>query len=252
MKAIIVDDELDVIVPVLERYLQKYAADIELCGQADNVEHAYQLILNQKPDLVFLDVEIGNETGFDLMQKFAEPEFMVVFVTGFEKYAARAIRLGALDFLQKPVDQEEFVEVIQKVRRERNKREYKKQIELVIEAFNNLKQNVRPSRLSIPDSEGILFIDIEKLIRLEAEGINTQFFLKEENRKIISSRNIGTYIPQLEPYDEFMKTHRSHLINLKEVKRYLRGDKSVVMTDRAEIPVSEQYREELLLRLRKL
>jgi two-component system LytT family response regulator len=87
---------------------------------------------------------------------------------------------------------------------------------------------------------------------LEAEGINTQFFLKEESRKIISSRNIGTYIPQLEPYVEFMKTHRSHLINLKEVKRYLRGDKSVIMTDRTEIPVSEQYREELLTRLRKL
>ena len=252
MKAIVVDDELEVVLPVIEQYVNLYTPEVKLIGTANNIEAAYNLIVYAQPDLVFLDVQIGVDTGFDLLRKFLEPTFMVIFISGYEKQAVKAIRFGALDFLPKPIDLEEFQSAIKSAYVALKDQNRIKQLELTVAAYDQLKLNKRPSRIGITDLEGTLFLEIDKIIHLEADGNNTIFCVQDEDRKILSTRNIGTYVEQFEAYPDFMKTHRAHVINLKAVKKYIKGDRLVRMTDNHEVPVSQQNREELLKRLSSL
>lgn len=252
MKAVIIDDELELILPIIGQYIQGQNLGLELIGSASDIDAGYELIINVKPDLVFLDVQIGAKTGFDLLRKFLNPSFIVIFVSSWEKYAVNAIRCGAIDFLPKPIVLEEFLEAVKKAHLLKKDQNYVKQLELTVSAYEELKQNRRPTRIGITDMEGTLFLEIDKIIHMDAAGINTIFCVKDEQKKIVSTRNIGTYADQFEAYPHFMKTHRAHIINLKAVKKYIRGDRVVRMSDNHEVQVALQNRDELLNRLNNL
>lgn len=252
MKAVVIDDELGKILPVLERYVQLYTPDLKIIDAADNINKGYELILEKKPDLVFLDVEIGLDTGFDLLKKFPTINFIVIFISGHEQYAIRAFRLGALDFLHKPIDSEEFKNAVLKAYQQKISPPYQEQIDFIIKLYDQLKKNERPNRLGIPDLDGILFIEIDKIVHIDADGINSNFYIKGQPKKVVSSKNIGSYWDHFAEYSEFMRPHRSHIVNLNEVRRYRRGDRVVCMSNDKEIPVSPKHRDELLNRLSKL
>lgn len=252
MKAVVIDDQLELVLPIIEQYIQVQNIDLELIGSASDIDAGYELITNVKPDLVFLDVQIGMVTGFDLLKKFLNPTFIVIFVSGWEKYAVNAIRCGAIDFLPKPIVLEEFQEAVKKAHGLKKDQNYVKQLELTVSAYYELKQNRKPTRIGIADMEGTLFLEIDKIIHLEANGINTIFCVKDEKKQIIATRNIGTYEEQFKDYSDFMKTHRGHIINLKAVKKYIRGDRVVRMSNNHEVKVALHHRDELLERLNNL
>lgn len=252
MKAVVIDDQLELVLPIIEQYIQRQNLGLELIGSASDIDAGYDLITNLKPDLVFLDVEIGLVTGFDLLRRFLNPDFIVIFVSSWEKHAVNAIRCGAIDFLPKPIVLEEFQEAVKKAHLLKKDQNYVKQLELTVLAYDELKQNRKPTRIGVADMEGTLFLEIDKIIHLEADGINTIFCVKDEKKQIISTRNIGTYVEQFKDYSDFMKTHRAHIINLKAVKKYIRGDRVVRMSDDHEVQVAQPHRDELLNRLSKL
>jgi two-component system LytT family response regulator len=243
MKAVIVDDMLNGIVPILERYLYKYASDIEVCGTADTVEAAYELILNQKPDLVFLDVEIGDETGFDLLKKFAEPQFMVIFVTGHEQYAKQAIKYGALDYLSKPVAEEDFNDAVERAKQRKLE---KKQVELLLSVYDKLLKNELPERMVIHEVGQNTYIELDQIKYLQADEFTTKFYLRGEKKALVSSRNLGYYEDQLAGHKLFVRAQKSYIINLREVKKYHRSEQCIEFKDEQRIPVGSTFKDRVL------
>lgn len=248
MKVVIVDDELDKIVPALELYLQKHSSEIDLCGSADTVDSAYELILVKKPDLVFLDVEIGNETGFDLLKKFVDPNFMVIFVTGHEKYAIQAIKYGALDYLSKPVAEDDFNEAIERAKQQKLE---KRQVELLLGVYEKLLKNELPDRMVIHEVGQNTYIELEQIRYLKSDEFTTAFYLKGEIKPLVSSRHLRYYEEQLAGHKQFIRVQKSYIINLKEVKRYHKTDQYLELTDNYKIPLGSKFKDQVLQTLSK-
>jgi len=252
MKAIIVDDEEKSHV-ALSQLLKGNHTDVEVLANAYSVQQGYELALSHQPDLVFLDVELTDGLGFDLLKRIEKPAFNVIFITGFNKYAVSAIKFGALDFLLKPISLQDLTLALDKARLRLHEKYTVEQLQIALEAFHNSRNKKLPSRMSISTLEGILYIPVKDIIRLEAQANFTEFFVENHKKRLLASKNIGEYEEQFELYDELMKVHRSHLVNLLKVERFVRGDGNYLkMTDGATIPISKVLRDEVLTRLEKL
>lgn len=252
MKAVIIDDEHRSH-EVLRELLSRYHPDVEVLASGYNVKEGLELVRKHRPDLVFLDVEMPDGLGFDLLEQIGKPDFFVIFVTGYEKYAITAIKFGALDYLVKPVQAEALREAVLRAKEEELEKISREQMQLTLEAYRQLFKKELPTRLSISTSDGILYKLVKDVIRLEAQQNYTQFVLREGREKILASINIGEYEEQFEPYEGFMRVHRSHLVNLSYVEKYVKsGGRHLVMSDGTAVPVSRMYRDELEKRLEKL
>ncbi|MCB0549725.1 MAG: response regulator transcription factor [Phaeodactylibacter sp.] len=252
MKAIIVDDESRSRL-ALAGLLKEHHPGIEVAATGENVEEGHRMILAHKPEIVFLDIEMPDGTGFDLLQKFDAYNFQVIFVTAHNKYAITAIKFGALDYLLKPISKEDLAEAIQKAHRKLKERITEEQIQILLETIRNFEERKLPSRVAISTSEGILYKQVKDIIRLQAQQNYTEFSLAGHARNVLASVNIGEYVEQFEPYREFMKVHRSHLVNLRHVDRLVKAEGGyLVMKDGAHVSVSRAYRDELVERLEQI
>lgn len=252
MTAIIVDDETQSH-QVLNRLLAKNHADVQVLASGYSVQEGFELLEKHRPDLVFLDVEMPDGQGFDLLKKFESPEFIVVFTTAHENYALPAIRFGALDFLLKPVSEKELAEALEKARKKKQQQIYNAQLEVLWEALEKLNEHKPPTRISISTQEGIIFKKVSDIIRLEAKQNYTEFTFINEAKKILASINIGEFEDQFKPYREFMRVHRSHLVNLLLVEKYVRTDGGhLLLSNGDKIGVSRNYRDEIHDRLQEI
>lgn len=248
--AIIVDDE-ERSRQTLAKILNKYCNDVELLGQAASVQSAYELILANKPDLVFLDVEMPHETGFDLLEKFDQVEFEVVFTTAYDQYAINAIKFSVQDYLLKPIDIDELIDAVERVIDKKNKANSSTddQIQALLRNFTESK--VKSSKIGIPTQEGLEFILIDEVIRCEAEGSYTKLYLKG-NRMILATGTIKEFEGLLLT-SSFIRVHHSHLINANCISKYMKGEGGiVVMDDGAEVPISRRKKEAFLKQLQTL
>ncbi len=251
MKVIIIDDEPQSHL-ALRAQLEKNYPFIQILGNGYNVAEGYELIQKKKPALVFLDIEMPDGTGFDLLQKFGELTFQVIFVTAHNQYARRAIKFGALDYLLKPILSEELAAAISRAQQKIKQQISTKQLELMLETFQLLQQKKLPTRLAISTSEGIIYKQVKDIIRLEAKANYTEFTFTNTSKKLLASVNLGGYEEQFAPYEEFMRVHRSHLVNLKFVERFVNvGGNFVKMIGGDNISISRIYKEQVLNRLNK-
>lgn len=216
---------------------------VQLAGEASNADEAIALINETDPDLVLLDIEMPGKSGLDLLAAIPGRRFDVIFTTAFDSYAIKAIKFSAIDYLLKPIDPEELDAAIAKLieKRENYLHDPQQEIKNLLE---NLKSfNKRNIKLSLPTSDGSLFIPVEDIIRCESDANYTRFFLKNESRPILVSRTLKEYEELLKEY-EFCRVHHSHLINLRFIKKYMKGEGGVVvMTDGAEVEVSRRKKE---------
>lgn len=238
-KVIIIDDE-----PksreTLKNLLQEYCSDVSIEGMADSVDEAVGLITKLKPDLIFLDIEMQTATGFDLLKRLEKHDFEVIFITAYEQYALKAIKFSALDYLLKPIDINELKQAIDKYKRRVIASENKK----ITQLLQNIQSNA-PKRITLSTSEGLLFIDIDKIIRCEAQGAYTLFHIKD-SRKIMVSKNLKEYQNLLTEHG-FFRLHNSHLINIKEVHQFIKSDGGiVVLKDGSKVAISANKKEEFL------
>ena len=228
-------------VPSVVKNLKKYCPNVQILGSALNIGDAVQLINTKSPQLVFLDVEIGKETGFDLFNYFSSPEFEVVFTTAHEKYALKAIKSSCYDFLLKPVNIQELVNIVSKLETEK-KQHPEKNVNVLLDNLKS-KDNVL-KKIAIPSTDGYLFINIEEIVSLEAEGKYTKI-VTSAGLKPISIKNIGEF-EELLNSELFFRTHKSWLINLNYVKKYTKTDNQVLLSNNTFADVSSRKKEAFL------
>jgi two-component system LytT family response regulator len=242
LKAVIIDDD-----PrdreVLEMLLKKYCAgDIFIAGNADTVETASQLILETKPQLLFLDVELGNNTGFDLLSRFSDFDFKVIFVTAYDRYAMQAIKFNALDYVLKPVEIGELVHAVQKIKT-------KEHLSIDTELKNMIHTLAHPhqksNRVAIPVLNGYKMIAVQDIQYCEAQKEYTSIYCINQS-PVFSSINLGEYEDLLQEYS-FCRVHHSFLVNRDHVMQYIKGEGGELMISKnVMIPVSRRKKQEVM------
>ena len=243
IKYIIVDDEAKAI-KNLERHLEKFP-ELENIGTFTDPLEALEAIRQEKPDLLFLDIEMPYLSGFDLLSLLPEPDMEIIFVTAYDQYAIEAFKHAAVGYIVKPIDPGELRNAIENA---------KNNIELKVAKQNNkvlldlLTQ--KTNRISIPTTDGYIFVKVENIIRLEGTDGYTKIFCCK-GIKHMSSYNLGKFRELLVNYPFFQQVHRSHVVNLNYVTKYL-NEGYVEMEDGSKVSVSKTYRTELLGKMGKI
>jgi two-component system LytT family response regulator len=240
----IVDDEPDCcesLVMLLERYCPEVKV-LDICYSA---ETAIQSIKEHEPQILFLDIEMPFLNGFELLEKLGNINFELIFTTSYDQYAIKAIRFSALDYLLKPVDREELQKGVQKAA-QRNQHPFPQQLDMLLQ---KLKHPAVPvNKIAIPTMEGFQLLAAASIISCESESNYTCLYLKDK-RKIIASRNLKEMEEILEDYP-FIRIHNSHVVNINEVERYIKGEGGyLIMSDGSIINVSRSRKELLLKKL---
>lgn len=254
MTAIIIDDG-EMNHRLLKTLLGYCSVIVKVIGSAYSIEEGVQLIEEHKPDLVFLDIQFPNDRlGFELLDRLDTSTFQIVFVSGYKVYGVNAVGFGALDYLLKPIKLELLDEVLQKAqKRQEEKITSQKQYEVLLETFQRSNTDKLPSRISISTQEGIFFKAIKDIIRFEAKESYTNIVFTPGQKGILASINLGEYEEKFKFYPEFMRVHRSYMVNLNYVEKYVRGDGGYLMLKDGEIVyVSKKYKDELIDRLSKI
>jgi len=242
IEAVIVDDEEDGR-EALRLALQKFCPDVRIKAVYGIPEEAVVGIKELEPDLVFIDVQMPGMSGFDVLQKLTSVSFDVIFVSAFDRYAIKAIKFSALDYLLKPVDVDELVGAVGRVRDRQDKKGKSFLVESVLHNVKFGTNQVR--RLAVPSFDGVDFFDAKDIIFCKAEGSYTAVFLTGGLQKLVS-RNLKDFENLLSD-SGFCRVHHSFLINLQHVQRYVRGEGGYVMlTENHHVDVSRRKKEEFL------
>jgi two-component system LytT family response regulator len=215
IKAIVVDDEKPSR-EVLINFIHENCPEIQIVSECDSVNTAYKAITEFHPELVFLDIEMPKGNGFELLRMFKTTDFKVIFITAFSEYAVEAFRFSAVDYLLKPIKITELIEAVNKVKLERSMNHSFQNIQVLLE--NLYSPNVESKSLVIPNSKGYSVIKTNEIILCTADGYCTHFQLTG-NKKISSSRSLKFY-EELLPANQFLRVHRSYIINLQHVASF--------------------------------
>jgi two-component system LytT family response regulator len=247
LKALLIDDELKSR-SNLRRLLSEYCPNVQVIAEAGSAIEALKLIRELKPDLLFLDIEMGEVSGFDLLKLVnGGHHFEVIFVTAFDKYGIQAVKACAIDYLLKPINVIELSQAVEKASIQINP---KKENERLRELIANIDRVEDEQRIAIPLSDKIEFLAINKIIRLEAEGNYTYIHLDNKNRYLIC-KTLKEYQELLENHN-FIRSHQSHLVNFRKISSYVKSEGGyITMEDGSQVPISRQKKEEVLLRIMK-
>jgi two-component system LytT family response regulator len=243
VRAVIIDDEPKNL-RILTKLLEKFCPEVSVIGLADGGQKGIEVIRSEKPNLVFLDIEMPYGNAFDMLDKLQPVDFEIIFVTAFDNYSLKAFRYNALDYLLKPVDIEELKKAVGRAtERITSKKIDLMQLELLVNRIARPEQGI--NKLALPSGAGLIFIPIADIIRCESKGGYTHFYRRSAD-KIISSRHIKEY-EDLLPGSIFCRVHNSHIINLHFVEKYHKGRGGYVeMTDGAMIEVAIRRKDEFL------
>jgi two-component system LytT family response regulator len=239
IRAVIIDDVKESR-QTLADDVARYCPDIKVVGFAENVNEGILLIEQQKPALIFLDVHLGDDTGFSILEKVQHKNFKVIFTTGSDRFAIQAIKFSALDYLLKPVDPDDLIAAVNKLRSN----------EAVTEHLNLLLDNLKnrskaPKRVILNSADRVHVVNIDEIIRCESQGSYTLFYLQNK-KEILVTRTLKEFEEMFDP-EEFVRVHHSHLININYLKEYVKTDGGyAVMADKSQVPVSVRKKDSLL------
>jgi len=241
LRTIIIDDELDAIT-IIRSFLKTYCSDIEIVGEAVNISEAVKMILSSNPQLILLDIQLNGATGFDILDKFSNPNFQVIFITAHDAFALKAFQYNAIHYLLKPIDPNKLVQALNKVRINIQKDQ------LYQQRLSNLIQNYQSKKLdkiTLSTAEGLTFVRLEEILYLQSDVNYTLFFL-QNGEKIIVSKSLKDY-EKLLPEHQFFRIHQSYLVNIQYVKKVLKEDGgSVLMLSGKQLPISRRKKEAFL------
>lgn len=245
VKAVIIDDDFSSRY-VLREILKKTIGDVELLGEAGNIEEGIRILESQNPDVVFLDISMPDGSGFDLLDRLKVIDFKIIFITAYTEYAIKAFKYSAFDYIVKPINVQELTKAIARIPK------IKKVNSKV--AVNALKENLFPTvesgaqTIALPELNGFAIIPVEKIVRCEGLRNYTRIIFKEDEEKVVS-RTLLEFENLLTPLG-FIRIHRSHLVNLANVVRYIKAKGGSVELKTGEmLKVSPKYKDELLNRL---
>lgn len=237
-KVVIIDDEASGR-NVVRHNLKRFDNDLSVIAEADSVKSGIEVIEALKPDIVFLDVQMQDGTGFDLLLNVKERGFKVIFVTSYDNFAIKAIKYNAADYLLKPIEPDLFQEAVERVFEILDNR----QSAVSVEQFNSNYNKF--DRIGLPMSDCVRFISIDSILYCSADGNYTHFYFADGTDCLVS-RNMK-YYEDILPQSLFIRIHRSFIINIHHVDRYIKGEiPSIVMSNGFQIEISRRKKDELL------
>lgn len=246
LKAIIIDDEEGARETLLT-LIQNYCTDITVEASFSNVPEGVLGINKIKPDLVFLDIEMPDYNGFELFGFFQEINFEIIFVTAYNEFALKAFEVSAIDYLLKPVELEGLQKAIQKVKEKKTLSNMSQRLELM----NSISKGEEIKKITLPMNDGLLFVEIADIILFAADRAYTDVYLKNGS-KITVSKPMRIFEDILNNRPLFFRPHRSHLINLNYVRKYLRGESSIIMDNNMDVSISREKKQEFETKLKEL
>jgi two-component system LytT family response regulator len=239
IKSIIVDDEKHGIITL--KHLISEIENIEVVANTQDSSSAKELIEKHRPDIVFLDIEMPIMNGFELLSQFETIPFKVIFTTAYDQYAIKALKMNALDYLLKPISSDDLEESIQKYNA--NELNISKEQIFQVHQFNNGKIQ---DTLALSTQQGLIFIKIENIAYLEADGSYTNIVLSDKS-KHLASKPLSNFEDLLQDNLIFFRAQKSYIINLKNIKQYLRGEGGeIIMEDGKNIALSRNKKQEFL------
>lgn len=242
IRAVIIDDEI-LARDVISNYLNEYCPDVEVVAQASSVKTALAAIQKTNPDLIFLDIEMPDGTGFDLLNRFGKIDFRIIFVTAYSEYAIKAFRFSAMDYLLKPVKIDELIDAVARVRSAGTPGI---SAEIISSLLDNLRSSSpKQSTLIIPNIKGFEVLRLSEIIMCQADGYCTNFHLSG-NRKVVSSRNLKHFDGLLEDQN-FLRVHHSYLVNLDHVTSYTRQGE-IILSEGIKAFLGDSYKNEFVKR----
>jgi two-component system LytT family response regulator len=243
LRAIIVDDEPKSL-KNLKILAEEFLDDVSVVALCKNVREATEAIRTHLPDVVFLDIQMQNETGFDLLSEIDQIDFEIIFVTAYSEFAIKAIKFAAIDYLLKPIDVEELQAAIKKVK-DKQKGKISGRLKILQE---NLTGGTDTSRIALPTTDGLVFIPVSEIFYCEASS-NYTFFHTGDKKKHVVCKTLKEYDDLLSAYN-FFRIHHSYLVNLGMIKKYIKGEGGqVILTNNVSLEVSKRKRADFLNRL---
>lgn len=245
MTAIIVDDE-EHCREVLATLLGKHCPGINVTARCSSAKEALSELRIAQPDILFLDIEMPGMNGFELLEQYPNPEFGVIFTTAYNEYAIKAIKHSALDYLLKPVDKEELVAAVDRVRQQKNRSSVR--IDQLLDLLDKKKNS---KRFAVPTLEGLIMVDPEDIIYCESDGPYCTFYFNN-NKKLLVSKTLKEAEEVLQG-NNFFRIHHSFLVNMKYIEKYIRGEGGeVIMNNGKNIPVSRNKKQDFLKMLERM
>lgn len=248
IRTLIIDDEVKAR-ETIQNMLETYCPEVKVVGTAGSVKEGLLAVEKYRPELVFLDIKMGDGTGFDLLRQLENQDFFLVFITAFEEFAIRAIKFSALDYILKPLDPDELVSSVKKASHAIEKENVSMRLDAL---FDNLDvMSHRNKKIVLKTTNSVHLVNLADIIRCESEKNYTHFFTAE-GEQITVSKTLKEYSELLADYN-FYRVHQSHLINLTHVKRYDKQEGGIlVMDDESKIPVSFRRKEDLMKVFKRL
>ncbi|WP_105015217.1 LytR/AlgR family response regulator transcription factor [Polaribacter porphyrae] len=235
IKTIIVDDEINARENL--RYLTKtFCPKIEIVYEASNVDSAITAIESYKPQLVFLDIEMPQKNGFQLIHHFKKIDFYIIFVTAYDKYAIKAFKYSALDYLLKPIDIEELKNAVKKVTDNLAKDDLQKRLQLLKVNQKKLK------KIAIPYKSDYVIIDVDTIACIEADRMYAHIKLID-GKTYTASKKLSYYEDILSNSETFIRIHRSWIVNTRHIYLYSKKEKHLELSNQTIIPISKSYKE---------
>ncbi|WP_343329482.1 LytTR family DNA-binding domain-containing protein [Polaribacter staleyi] len=240
LTAILVDD-MPVALDMLANDITNNHTEIKIIGKATSVVEAAKLLRKQQPDILFLDIMLGDGTGFDILEIFPDLKSKIIFVTASDAFAIKAFKFAAIDYILKPYSDEDLASSIEKAQNQIQPD--KEQLDVLQEAVTS--PNNKPSKISLHTSEKIIVVNIEDIIHCKSDNNYTTFFFKDKS-KILVSKTLKHYADMLKEVG-FLRVHQSHLVNTTYIKEFIKSDGGyLILTNNSNIPVSVRKRNEVL------
>ncbi|MEZ4948375.1 MAG: LytTR family DNA-binding domain-containing protein [Saprospiraceae bacterium] len=247
MKAILIDDEFNCL-EMLEWSLKQACPQIQILEKCSSGTAGINAIRSHKPDLIFLDIEMRDMTGFEMLQQLnGRPQVEVIFTTAYDQFAIEAFKVSAADYLLKPIDEADLAKAVQKVEKRKESQIASGQIEFLLNLIQN-KSEGQNGTIAIPSSDGLEFIKIEDIIYCQADRNYTSLYFPNAKPMMVSKtlKDIEAMLPE----NQFFRVHHSTTVNLNHIKRYLKIDGGyLVMSNGEKVKVSRSKKELLMNRL---
>lgn len=239
IKAVIIDDEAKAR-RILEALLKEYCPEVEILASCEDVPSGVIAINKYKPDVVFLDVEMPGYTGFQLLEFFNEVNFEIIFTTAHSDYALQAFKVSAIDYLLKPIQISELIRAVDKLKKVQGDEATR---------ISTLRENFKHNairRLALPVAEGLIFVEVNDILYLEADGSYTKFCLAN-GKSVVVSKKIKEFEEALSTANNFFRPHRSYIISLNAIKQYVKQDGGyILLKNDTQIPLARERKDDFL------
>ncbi len=245
--ALLIDDEKHC-TEILALKLQQFCPEIEILAICNSSTEGLEKILQLQPDVVFLDIEMPTMNGFDILKRIKNINFKVIFTTAYDEFALKAIKISALDYLLKPIQNTDLIEAVTRLKDSKTT-PLPSQMELLLQQINQPAQHTK--KIAVPTFEGIELILVDKIVYCHSEGNYTYLYF-EDSTKLMVSKTLKYFSQLFEAY-QFIRTHHSYLVNMNKIKKFVRLEGGyLIMEEGSQIPVSKRKKEDLLDQLKQL